>query len=125
MKPIHPFSLIHQEKEKRRQYKPEKIVIGQIELSSRVVEALSVSDSREVEPLRVTELVAYSNPSSADREIEDLTDKVEPSLSSENHRDETNELVHGDSSLDDRSEGSDSRHEVIHLCNATLDEACK
>mmetsp|Transcript_13740 Transcript_13740/g.31730 ORF Transcript_13740/g.31730 Transcript_13740/m.31730 type:complete len:415 (+) Transcript_13740:249-1493(+) len=75
-------------------------LVREVPLAASVMVRPVVPDAGEVDPLRVTKLVAH---------------EVEISLSSERHCDEADHLVQGDAAVDDGVGGGQERHAVVHL----------
>lgn len=78
----------------------EELVFHKVELAARVVEAVVVAFTGEVEPFWVAKLVAF---------------EVEVGFSSQTVGDETNHLVKCHAALNDRCEGGHGRHVGVHF----------
>jgi len=85
----------------------EELVIWEVELAAGVVEAVVVAFAREVEPLRVTELVTL---------------KVQITLTSQTVCDQSDQLVQRQTAVDDWGELRKDRHVGVHLRVAKPEE---
>lgn len=86
---------------------PQQVVVGEVELASRVVEGVVVAGAWEVEPFRVSELVA---------------EEVEVAFAAEAVGDQTDHLVQGHTALDDGGECAEGGHVGVHFGIAQPEE---
>lgn len=79
----------------------QEVVVNEVELAPRVVEAVAVAFAREVEPFGVPEFITL---------------EIQITFASETVRDEADHLVQGETAVDDGGQLGQDGHVGVHLC---------